>query len=53
MPYMDDVAMKWTLENVTSAGGFLLGRQTYEIFAAHWPNAGEEEQSFAKPLNKG
>jgi dihydrofolate reductase len=51
MPYMDDVAMKWTLENVTSAGGFVLGRRTYEIFAAHWPNAGEEEQSFAKPLN--
>ncbi len=22
---------------------FLVGRRTYEIFAAHWPNAGEEE----------
>ena len=51
MPHMDDVAMKWTLGNVTSAGGFLLGRRTYEIFAAYWPNAGEEEQQFAEPLN--
>jgi dihydrofolate reductase len=51
MPYMDDAAMEWTLENVSSAGAFLLGRRTYETFAAHWPNAGEEEQPFAGPLN--
>lgn len=51
MPYMDEAAMKWTLENVSSAGGFLLGRRTYEMFAAHWPNAGEDEQPFAEPLN--
>jgi dihydrofolate reductase len=43
--------MKWTLQNVRSAGGFLLGRRTYETFAAHWPNAGEEEQPLAEPLN--
>ena len=30
----------------------LLGRRTYEIFAAHWPNAGEEEQALAEPLNR-
>jgi dihydrofolate reductase len=29
----------------------VLGRRTYEIFAAHWPNAGEEEQALAEPLN--
>jgi dihydrofolate reductase len=51
MPYFDDLSMKWTFENVTSAGGYLLGRRTYEIFAAHWPNAGEEEQALAEPLN--
>jgi dihydrofolate reductase len=51
MPYFDDLSMKWTFENVTSAGGYLLGRRTHEIFAAHWPNAGEEEQALAEPLN--
>jgi dihydrofolate reductase len=51
MPYFDDVSMKWTLENVTSAVGYLFGRRTYEIFAAHWPKAGEEEQSMAQPFN--
>ncbi len=29
-----------------------LGRRTYEIFAAHWPNAGEEEQALAEPMNR-
>ena len=32
-------------------GGFLLGRRTYEIFAAYWPTAPEEEQVIAEPLN--
>jgi dihydrofolate reductase len=50
-PYFDDVSMKWTLENVTSAAGFLFGRRTYEIFAAHWPKARDEEQSMAEPFN--
>jgi dihydrofolate reductase len=49
--YFDEVAMRWAAGNVTGAGGFLLGRRTYEIFAAHWPNASEEEQVLARPLN--
>jgi dihydrofolate reductase len=49
--YFDEAAMKWAVENVTGAGGFLLGRRTYEVFAAHWPNASEEEQVLAEPLN--
>ena len=49
--YFDDVSQKWVLENIVEAGGFLLGRRTYEIFAAYWPNAGEEEQVVARPLN--
>jgi dihydrofolate reductase len=49
--YFDDASLKWTLDNVTSAGGYLFGRRTYEIFAAHWPNASKEEQGLAEPLN--
>jgi dihydrofolate reductase len=51
LPYFDDVAGAWVVENLTMAGGFLLGRRTYEILAAYWPNAREEEQALAEPLN--
>ena len=51
MPYMDEVAQREVLEGINEAGGFLLGRRTYEIFAAYWPNAPEEEQVIAEPLN--
>jgi dihydrofolate reductase len=50
--YLDDVSMGWVVENVSGAGGFLLGRGTYELFAAHWPNAPEEQQMLAEPLNR-
>jgi dihydrofolate reductase len=49
--YFDEISQKWVVENVTQAGGFLLGRRTYEIFAGYWPNAPEEEQVLAEPLN--
>jgi dihydrofolate reductase len=51
MAYMDEVAQKEVLEGINEAGGFLLGRRTYEIFAAYWPNAPDEEQVIAEPLN--
>ena len=47
----DQVAQKWALGGIVEAGGFLLGRRTYEIFSAYWPNAPEEEQVIAEPLN--
>ena len=51
MSYMgDEVARKSVLAGIFEAGGFLLGRRTYEIFAAYWPNAAEE-QGVAEPLN--
>src|SRR4051812_2049213 len=49
--YLDDLSMNWVVESQRGAGGHLLGRGTYEIFAAHWPNASEEEQVLAEPLN--
>ena len=49
--YFDDLSQKRVLEGIVEAGGFLLGRRTYEIFAMYWPNAPEEEQVIAEPLN--
>ena len=51
MRYIDDLSMRWIQERISSAGGFLLGRRTYEIFAAYWPNAPREEQALARPMN--
>jgi dihydrofolate reductase len=52
MQYMEDeLSQKWVLGSIVEAGAFLLGRRTYEIFASYWPNAPEEEQVVAEPLN--
>jgi dihydrofolate reductase len=49
--YFDEVSQNWVLDSLRQASAFLFGRQTYESFAAHWPNAAEEEQPLARPLN--
>jgi dihydrofolate reductase len=49
--YLDELSMNWIIENVRGAGGYLLGRGTYELFAAHWPSAPQEQQMLAEPLN--
>ena len=49
--YFDDLSRNWVVAGYAEAGGFLFGRRTYEGFASHWPNAGEEEQVVAQPLN--
>lgn len=51
MRYLDDTAQQWILKNIVEAGGLVLGRRTYQIFAGYWPNAPEEENVVAKPLN--
>ena len=51
LQYFEERSMRWVVETVSGAGGFLFGRRTYDVFAAHWPNASEEEQALAQPLN--
>ena len=48
MPYGEGNRMA---ELIGKAGGYLLGRRTYEIFAGYWPNAPEDVQEIAEPLN--
>jgi dihydrofolate reductase len=50
--FFDDTSRRWVVENLTQAGGFLFGRRTFDSFAGHWPNASEEEQVLAEPLNE-
>jgi dihydrofolate reductase len=40
--YRDDVAGRAIMESFEQAGGMLLGRRTYDIFAAYWPTSDEE-----------
>ena len=51
LPYFEETAMNWMVQNLNGAAGFLLGRRTYDVFAAHWPNASEEERPLSEPLN--
>jgi dihydrofolate reductase len=52
MRYMDDeAAMHWVLEPIVEAGGYLLERRTYDIFAAYWPNHSDDPKEIAEPLN--
>ena len=51
LPYFDDLARSWVVNGYATAGGFLLGGRTYQNLAAYWPNASEEEQVIAQPLN--
>jgi dihydrofolate reductase len=52
LPYFDEMSQKWVVDYLTEAGGFLLGRRTYEILGNYWAtNTSEEEQVVARPLN--
>jgi len=41
--YFDEVFGAALQEGFASTGGLVLGRKTYEIFAAHWPKAGDDD----------
>ena len=49
LPYFDEISADAVIEGLTSSDALLLGRNTYEIFAAYWPTADEEE--FADLMN--
>jgi dihydrofolate reductase len=51
LPYFEDASREWVVQGYAEAGGFLFGRRTFENLAAYWPNASEEEQVIAEPLN--
>ncbi len=46
--YWDDVMGQRIVESTLQAGALLLGRKTYEIFAAHWPKVGDDDPIAAK-----
>ncbi len=51
LPYVDDDFMKAATEGMAETGGFLFGRKTYEIMAAHWPSQPDSDP-FAAVLNR-
>ena len=44
----DEVMGQFMDESMQRADALLLGRKTYEIFAAHWPNVGDDDPMAAK-----
>ncbi|MGY3680466.1 dihydrofolate reductase family protein [Streptomyces sp. TE33382] len=47
LPYVDEVVERFMSEATASAGALLLGRRTYEIFAATWPHADMNDPAVA------
>jgi dihydrofolate reductase len=51
VPYFDEKFLGIMTEWTKRAGAFLLGRKTYEIFAASWPKSTDPADEIAKALN--
>lgn len=51
VPYADDDMGRFMDESISAADAFLLGRKTYEIFAAYWPHITDEADPIASRLN--
>jgi dihydrofolate reductase len=50
-PLVDEEGMKMTIDTFSRADAFLLGRGTYDIFAAYWPRVTDPADPIAGPLN--
>jgi dihydrofolate reductase len=50
LAYFDEVFEKTMTEAMAETGGFVLGRRTYDLFAAYWPSA-REDGEFAEVMN--
>jgi dihydrofolate reductase len=50
-PYFDDFLGKVMFEQTSHPFDLLLGRKTYEIFAAHWPYVKSDEDPIASGIN--
>jgi dihydrofolate reductase len=48
--YFDEVSQQWVVDGLTAADAFLLGRRTFQTFAAYWPQADPEEAPVQQPL---
>jgi dihydrofolate reductase len=51
-PYADADMGAFIIETFAKADAFLLGRRTYEIFAAHWPRVTDAGDPIAAALNR-
>ena len=49
--YFDDFFLKVMVKQMSKPFDLLLGRKTYEIFAAYWPYANTSENPFAARIN--
>lgn len=51
VPFFDDRLLEVMTAWATQAGAFLLGRKTYQMFAASWPTATDPGDAIANALN--
>lgn len=50
-PYADEAMVRTMVEIFARADAFLLGRTTYDIFAAYWPKVTDPDDPIASKLN--